>query len=480
MNLRKTRLYIAMICFFLALSFLFVSPGAKKQRSQFHSSQLHKSTVAYENTERTDYTDDAGQITIAADLGYATLIKTRTTSGILEQYLDEQGEPISRYNGYYALLQEYDDRGNNVRTTYLDADGKPMIMANGYAIEEKKYNESRQFISVRYYDAGGKPISTALYGYGKNNEYNENNQISRITYVDASGDPMITGLGYAGITQNYYATEGPENGRTESEFYFDDAGVPISLSLGQYGVHAEYDEYGRKSVLTYLDVNGEPIATNKGYATVVRTYHANGNTATERYYDLSGQPYALPEGQYGIRNDSGRTVYLDQNGNELFNLKNLLYNHSWVIIPAALIVILLSGLAGRKWIFLFLTAYVCVICYLTLMFRDGNHFNHAQFLWYYRKIFTDREARADVLKNIWLFIPLGGLLYRLFPKKTVLLIPAALSLLIEGIQYFSGTGFSELDDVISNSLGGGIGFCMGRMTAEIRTQFIHRKQTHIM
>lgn len=91
----------------------------------------------------------------------------------------------------------------------------------------------------------------------------------------------------------------------------------------------------------------------------------------------------------------------------------------------------------------------------------------------YKYFFVDGEKRADVLKNIWLFIPFGAILYRLSPQKTVLLIPLALSALIEGIQYYTGTGFCELDDVISNCFGGWVGFESAKLLGSLFFRNIH-------
>lgn len=49
-------------------------------------------------------------------------------------------------------------------------------------------------------------------------------------------------------------------------------------------------------------------------------------------------------------------------------------------------------------------------------------------------------------------------MYRLNPKKITLLIPVALSFMIEVVQLVTATGICELDDIISNGLGGCIGF----------------------
>ena len=173
----NNRWFSIILIMFLIVSSLFISPEEKKTRSSFHSSQLGEIVTIDGNTKRTDYIDADGHITVAADMGYATVVVTKVSQDSkLERYYDDHGEPISRYNGYYGIVQDYDEKGNNIRITYLDRDGKPMIMVNGYAIEEREYNDRRQEISVRYYGIEGEPVLTPLFGHGKNNEYSDNDE----------------------------------------------------------------------------------------------------------------------------------------------------------------------------------------------------------------------------------------------------------------------------------------------------------------
>ena len=69
-------------------------------------------------------------------------------------------------------------------------------------------------------------------------------------------------------------------------------------------------------------------------------------------------------------------------------------------------------------------------------------------------------VRAEVIDNIWLFIPLGAGLYSFCPKRKVLWLPFALTLFIETAQFATGLGLAQTDDVIGNTLGGIIGFLM--------------------
>ena len=472
----RGKVYCVLLVLFLVVSLVFINSPSNKPRSLLHSSQLKKIIMRDGNIERTDYVDEDGGITIAADLGYATIIVTKTEQCLLEQYYDDKGEPISRYDGYYAVLREYDEIGNNIRNTYLDIQGAPFVTRSGYAVQEREYNASGKLVAIRYYDAKGYPISTVSDGYGRIYEYDENGNAYRITYIDISGDPIMTKQGFAIVVRNYYASESLQNREVESEFYFDENGNPVSLSLGQFGVHKEYDENGRESVLTYLDSEGNPIATTKGYTTVLRTFQANNRVATERYFDIEGNPFSLSDGQYGIKTENGMTTYLDENGLEYFNLKTLLYNQSRLDILFALAYVLLSVFLEKRMNFILLFIYLIAITYMTLLYREsGGDKVRLELFYSYRDIITNSETRADIFKNIWLFVPLGAILYRLHPKKTALLFPVTISILIEAIQYFAGTGICELDDVISNGLGGIIGYQTSKLLVDLKQYYVLKR-----
>ena len=69
--------------------------------------------------------------------------------------------------------------------------------------------------------------------------------------------------------------------------------------------------------------------------------------------------------------------------------------------------------------------------------------------------------RMEILNNIWLFVPLGTILYRLFPGIYIVFVPILISIAVEVSQYLLGVGLCEVDDVVSNGLGGLIGILVG-------------------
>ncbi len=447
---------------FVVLSFSFINPYSKSIRIQKRSSFLHLITRREGNKEIKDYVDENGTITLASDIGYASMITTKNENSLLEEYYDEQGERIVMREGYYGILKQYDNSGNNTRTIYLGVDGKPVVTSQNYAIEDKTFTDEGKTKAVRYLDTKGKPICSMYYGYEKINEFDPFGNIVRTTYKDMYGVPMLAGIGYASVLRTFYPEDDPNKGRSKDEFYFDSNGNPIQQSLGNYGVHRGYDETGNNTVLTYLDAEGNPFITNKGYTTVLRGYFAD--CTTEMYYDINGSPYCLPEGYYGIKRQDGRTIYLNADGNEKFDLKNYLNNHSETIIYLAFFIMAISVFGGKELNIILLFFYIGAIVFFTLLYRGivilTSKYNIFES---FTKQFSDSEIRAGMIKNIWLFIPLGLIFYKLHSKAEILLAPIILSVTIEAIQYFTKRGFCELNDVINNSLGGIIGFECGRL-----------------
>ena len=103
-----------------------------------------------------------------------------------------------------------------------------------------------------------------------------------------------------------------------------------------------------------------------------------------------------------------------------------------------------------------LLVYMIFIFYETLMFRETGDIRANLVLFSYADTFmTNWRTRVEVINNIWLFVPFGAGLYAIYRKKRVWIAAFILSLAIELIQYFTGLGIAELDDIFGNTLGGG-------------------------
>lgn len=419
--------------------------------------------------------NDDGKITFAADKRYASVVKTRDDYLLLEEYFDEDGNPSKQASGYYALIREYNDAGQEYKVTYLDIDKQPVMNNLGYASVVHTYNVEGKVETNRYYDTELKPVKSKHDGYGSYKGYDINGRNNLIIHLDEKDAPMIAGNGYA-VMNRFFYEDGPNAGRVKEEYYFDTNNNPIALSMGQYGLQKNYDEYGRTNVLTYINADGKPSPTKKGYTTIKRTFYEDDSIKTELYYDIDGKPFRMANGQYGILNQYGETIYLDSKGDPFFDLKNHLVNNQMTIVLIVLIISIISSCCGYKANVVLLIIYIAGALYMTLGQRNDvkGGLNMIP-LWSYKQFFSNDELRWEIVNNILLFVPLGILLYQLYPRIIILFVPILLSVVIEGIQYLFGLGLCELDDVISNGLGGIIGFVAGGLTTGIKSRIKKRK-----
>ena len=166
------------------------------------------------------------------------------------------------------------------------------------------------------------------------------------------------------------------------------------------------------------------------------------------YFDKDGNPVALSKWQYGIKNSGKITLLLNKNGHVML----------FMVVVFGCMICLFMLVLPKKLSFLLTCFYTVFILYETLMFRDiGDARTNLVLFSYAGRFFKEQSVRADVINNIWLFVPLSTGLYRIFQKKWVLLIPLVFSILIEMTQYITGLGIAEFDDVFGNTLGGWIG-----------------------
>lgn len=110
---------------------------------------------------------------------------------------------------------------------------------------------------------------------------------------------------------------------------------------------------------------------------------------------------------------------------------------------------------------LLLIEYIFLLFCSTVIFRPTGETRQYDFhpFWSY-----DRpELLVENIMNVVVFIPIGLLLGCAFKQSTwwkALLIGCSISITIEALQFWFMRGFSELDDVMHNTVGCLIGWCM--------------------
>lgn len=138
--------------------------------------------------------------------------------------------------------------------------------------------------------------------------------------------------------------------------------------------------------------------------------------------------------------------------------------------------------SGRRWlkpcVGAVLAVWFAVVLWLTVLGRSGGgvYETHWIPLHSYRAAFSrvDSEVLRSALMNVALFYPAGLLMAGLSPEKRsfrkgmlcTVLIFALLSLAIELSQYHWQLGNCEIDDVLHNALGAGLGFAAFRLDVD--------------
>lgn len=112
-----------------------------------------------------------------------------------------------------------------------------------------------------------------------------------------------------------------------------------------------------------------------------------------------------------------------------------------------------------------LTEYIGLLYCSTVFYRITNksvQYDYMPF-WSYQAYFDGKESNALIenMMNILVFVPVGLLLGYLIKNKTfvrVSILGACISIGIELLQLIFKKGFSELDDVMHNTLGCVLGY----------------------
>ena len=118
--------------------------------------------------------------------------------------------------------------------------------------------------------------------------------------------------------------------------------------------------------------------------------------------------------------------------------------------------------------------YLLAIIYMTLLYRNGTEVTNTEhgIIDALKKLTLSYENRKGVYNNILLFIPFGTILYKICPRLFIIVLPIICSVLIEIIQFYTGTGYCELLDIIANGVGGTIGYYIAKKANNMKSKIL--------
>lgn len=461
-----------MCLFFVLCIFFFTCTDVNADTSSQLIVQRTETTSGY----RLDYVDGSGSVTMAEDKGYSTVIyEVKDGHCVAEHYFDEEMNPVSP-NQYNGVLYEYTD-GYCSKVTFVDESNKPTMNTRGYSIRLQTANELGQITKEIYVDTESNPVAISG-GYSgiQREKFDSNGRVILYSYLDKNGDFYYFNDRYCTIRCSY-----DEAGYVSREFYFDEKGDSITNDEGVYGIEYIRDENGTDIGYICLSSDGEKIESSYGYTIVFYERNKLSYITSFSYFDAYGNPIELSRGQHTeVREFDGNELvcvyYLDKNGNKVFKADLFLQQHIVVNFVIAIMVILIVFFSPRWIKLLILSLYIMFIIYLTLYIREFHPTSiNIDLIGTYAKFLTSSVSRREILNNVALFIPIGGIIYSLWNEKTpgflvhlcgnggrnmipiVLLIVMLFSASIEVIQLVTGLGAFELSDFVDNVVGGAIG-----------------------
>lgn len=342
-------------------------------------------------------------------------------------FIDMPQTAVKKKSAYPDNITEKETvTGNIKRYDYVDENGN-ITYVNGLrcATVIKTYDEKERLVKVEYFDAKGNPAEQSDGSCSRVIEYiGEEDNIT--TYYDETGKKYTNYQGYCSLK-----TEGnKESGITH----------------------------------TFLNEKGEPVMLTLGYAIRTRTY--KDGSCYEMYFDTQRNPVELGHGQYGVKYTGNKVAYLDINGKVFYPLNMILNAFPFLIIIAGIFISVFMVLLPKKLSMLLIAAYMLFIVYMTLLFRGGQERFDISPFWSYRKFFEDADLRAQIIKNIWLFVPVGAYLRTKVKMKWLWIFTLGVSVGIETIQELLNIGQWDIDDVFNNVLGGAIGWFLGEIVTE--------------
>lgn len=192
---------------------------------------------------------------------------------------------ISSNENIAKQRNEYNNRGDRVKTFYYGVDGKPAVGREGWALSAYEYDNHGNIIKQSFFAIDGKPTDSKVMVPVGICKYDIHNNMIYLAAQDGKGKFIINpNTGWA-ITRMEYDNKS----QLLSQAYFNESDKPMNGKEGYHKYKAKYDVNGNEIEKSYWGVDGKPTLQN-GYHIEKSTYDNRGNLTLYAFYDKDGKP----------------------------------------------------------------------------------------------------------------------------------------------------------------------------------------------
>lgn len=204
-----------------------------------------------------------------------------------EQTLHNVSGPATNYLGIHKYVYVYNSRNQKIEESYYDIKGNLVLSSEtGYAIMKNEYNDKGEGVKTSFYGTDRKPCKCKEGWSSASYEYDLFGNIIKQCFFDVDGKPTnpdeMVPVGIAKYDKwgncIYIAAQ-------------DGHGKFINRPQEGWAIsRCEYDNKGNLLVTSYYDTQDKPTVCTDNYHKVVYGYDKQNRKVEVRYYGTNGQP----------------------------------------------------------------------------------------------------------------------------------------------------------------------------------------------
>lgn len=212
------------------------------------------------------------------------------------RYYDKNSQlTLTTNEGIAILKNEYDNKGNRIKSFYYGIDETPIVSKEGWASSTYEYDALGNTIKQCFFGIDGNPTDPKVMVPVGICEYDKHNNMVYLAAQDGNGNFIKNpNTGWAISRMEY-----DNRSRLVSQAYYDEYDKPVKINNGCHKTIYKYDANGNKTEEAYYGTDGKPTLVN-GVHIEKYMYDDNGNLTLYALYDRSGKPTNCDAGFHKI------------------------------------------------------------------------------------------------------------------------------------------------------------------------------------